>query len=101
MSIGLQLIRCEFKVDTARLVCGDPSAGSVEGNIHHCSKSQAKVVNHAQRRVPRTLPRRISEACVGARVDVGKIVLLMMSMCGTRDAASNGERDWQEHIESW
>ena len=33
--------------------------------------------------------------------DAGKICLLKKSMCGTRDAASNWERDWQERVKSW
>ena len=32
---------------------------------------------------------------------MGKIGLLKKSMCGARDAASNGERNWQGHLESW
>ena len=31
----------------------------------------------------------------------GEIGLLNKSMYGTRDAASNWERCWQEHVESW
>ena len=33
--------------------------------------------------------------------DAGKIGLMRKSMYGTRDAASNWERDWQEHVKSW
>ena len=33
--------------------------------------------------------------------DQGKIGLLTKSMYGTRDAASNWERDWQGHLEHW
>ena len=33
--------------------------------------------------------------------DAGKIHLMRKSMYGTRDAASNWERDWQEHVKSW
>ena len=33
--------------------------------------------------------------------DAGEIGLLKKSMYGTRDAASNWERDWQEHVKSW
>ena len=32
--------------------------------------------------------------------DVGKIGLLKKSMYGTRDAASNWECDWEEHVKS-
>ena len=31
----------------------------------------------------------------------GKIGLLKRSIYGTRDAASNWERDWQEHGKNW
>ena len=34
-------------------------------------------------------------------VDAGKIGLMKKSMCGTRDAASNWERDSQEYVKSW
>ena len=40
-----------------------------------------------------------AENCSGE--DVGKIGLLKKSMYGTRDAASNWERNWQGHLESW
>ena len=33
--------------------------------------------------------------------DAGKIGLMKKSMYGTRDAASNWERDWQEHVKKW
>ena len=33
--------------------------------------------------------------------DAGKFGLLMKSMYGTRDAACNWERRWQEHVKSW
>ena len=33
--------------------------------------------------------------------DAGKIGLMKKSMYGTRDAASNWKRDWQEHVRSW
>ena len=33
-------------------------------------------------------------------IDAGKIGLLK-KMYGTRDAASNWERDWHEHVNSW
>ena len=33
--------------------------------------------------------------------DAGKIGLMTKSMYGTRDAASNWERDWQERVKSW
>ena len=33
--------------------------------------------------------------------DARKVCLMKKSMCGTRDAASNWERDWQEHVRNW
>ena len=33
--------------------------------------------------------------------DTGKFGLMKKNMCGTRDAASNWERDWQEHVKKW
>ena len=33
--------------------------------------------------------------------DAGKVGLMKKSMYGTRDAASNWERDWQEHVRNW
>ena len=33
--------------------------------------------------------------------DAGKVGLMKKSMYGTRDAASNWERDWQENIKKW
>ena len=30
--------------------------------------------------------------------DAGKVGLMKKSVYGTRDAASKGERDWQEHV---
>ena len=40
-----------------------------------------------------------AEDCSGK--DKGKIGLLKKSIYGTRDAASNWERDWQVHLENW
>ena len=33
--------------------------------------------------------------------DAGKVGLMKKSMYGTRDAASNWERDWQENVKNW
>ena len=33
--------------------------------------------------------------------DAWKVGLMKKSMSGTRDAASNWERDWQEHVKNW
>ena len=34
-------------------------------------------------------------------IDAGKVGLMKKSMYGTRDAACNWERDWQEHVKNW
>ena len=61
----------------------------------HIDVSRAYFHAKAQRPVVVRLP---VEDRIGA--DAGKIGLLKKSMYGTRDAASNWERDWQEHIAS-
>ena len=33
--------------------------------------------------------------------NAGKVGLMKKSMYGTRDAASNWERDWQKHVKNW
>ena len=33
--------------------------------------------------------------------DARKVGLMKKSTYGTRDAASNWERDWQEHVKDW
>ena len=33
--------------------------------------------------------------------DAGKVGLMKKSMYGRRHAASNWERDWQEHVKNW
>ena len=62
----------------------------------HIDVSRAYLHAKAQRLVLVRLP---VENRLGT--DAWKIGLLKKSMYGTRDAASNGERDWQEHVESW
>ena len=65
-------------------------------SIMHIDVSRAYFHAEAQRLVLVRLPR---EDRVGA--DDGKIGLLKKSIYGTRDAASNWECDWQEHVKSW
>ena len=82
-----------------------PPVGGVEGLNIDCSKPQGNFLNHAHRRLTCILP------CKGQRpvlirlpvedrmgTDAGKVGLMKKSMYGTRDAASNWERDWQENV---
>ena len=64
-------------------------------SIMHLVESRAYFRAKAQRPVPVRLP---TKHRVGA--DVGKIGVLKKSMYDTRDAASNWECDWQEHVKS-
>ena len=65
-------------------------------SIMNIDVSRAYFRAKAQRPVLIRLP-------VGDRMgtDAGKVRLLKKSMYGTRDAASNWERDWQEHVRNW
>ena len=69
---------------------------SPEFSLMHVDVSCAYFHAKAQRPVLGKLP---AEDCSGK--DQGKIGLLTKSMYGTRDAASNWERDWQGHLENW
>ena len=65
-------------------------------SIVHIDVSRAYFHAKAQRPVLIRLP---VEDRMGA--DAGKVGLMKKSMCGTSDAASNWERDWQEHVRNW
>ena len=65
-------------------------------SIRHIDASRAYFHAKAQRPVLIRLP---AEDRMGT--DAGKIGLMKKSMYGTRDAASNWERDWQEHVKKW
>ena len=65
-------------------------------SVIHIDVSRAYFHVEAQRPV---LVRSPVEDRMGA--NAGKIGLLKRSMYGTRDAASNWERCWQEHVKSW
>ena len=65
-------------------------------SIMHIDVSRAYFHAKAQRPVLIRLP---AEDRMGT--DAGKIGLMKKSMYGTRDAASNWERDWQEHVKKW
>ena len=65
-------------------------------SIMHIDVSRAYFHAKAQRPVLIRLP---VEDRMGA--DAGKVGLMKKSMYGTRDAASNWERDWQEHVKKW
>ena len=65
-------------------------------SIMHIDVSRAYFHAKAQRPVLIRLP-------VKDRMgpDAGKVGWMKKSMYGTRDAASNGERDWREHVRNW
>ena len=65
-------------------------------SIMHIDVSRAYFHAKAQRPVLIRLP---AEDKMGP--DAGKVGLMKKSMYGTRDAASNWERDWQENIKKW
>ena len=65
-------------------------------SIMHIDVSRAYFHAKAQRSVLIRLP---AENLMGTYA--GKVGLMKKSMYGTRDAASNWERDWQEHVENW
>ena len=65
-------------------------------SIMHIDVSRAYFQAKAQRPVLIRLP---EEDRMGT--DAGKIGLMKKSMYGTRDAASNWEREWQEHVKKW
>ena len=73
-------------------------AANHKGNfsIMHIDVSRAYFNAKAQRPVLIRLP---VEDRMGT--DTGKVGLMKESMYGTRDAASNWERDWQENIKKW
>ena len=65
-------------------------------SIMHIDVSRAYF--HAKAQNP-VLIRLLVEDRMGT--DAGKVGLMKKSMYGTRDAASNWERDWQEHGKNW
>ena len=65
-------------------------------SIMHIDVSRAYFHAKAQRPVLIRLP---AEDRMGT--DAGKIGLMKKTMYGTRDAASNWERDWQERVKKW
>ena len=65
-------------------------------SIMHIDVSRAYFHAKAQRPVLIRLP---AEDRTGT--DKGKVGLMKKSMYGTRDAASNWERDWQENVKRW
>ena len=65
-------------------------------SIMHIDVSRANFHVKAQRRVLIRLP---VEDKIGTVA--GRIGSMKKSMCGTRDAASNCERDLQEHVKDW
>ena len=91
----------EFKSDDRPdLYAGTPPLEALKAIIsiaanHFQSCTSTCHVRTSTRR-PRDLP---VEDRMGT--DVGKVGLMKKSMYGTRDAASNWERDWQGHARNW
>ena len=107
MQIRSRIVAREFKSeDRPDLYAGTPplealkpitsiaASHSPEFSLMHVDVSRAYF--HAKGRGP-VLVKLPAEDCSGK--DVGKIGLLKKSMYGTRDAASNWERDCQRHLE--
>ena len=65
-------------------------------SIMHIDVSRAYFHAKAQRPVLIRLPVEDRKG-----TDVRNVGLMKKSMYGKRDAASNWERDWQEHVENW
>ena len=109
MQIRSRICAREFKSDDRPdLYAGTPplealkailsiAANHKEGfSIMHINVSRAYFDAKAQRPVLIRLP---AEDRMGS--DAGKVGLMKKSMYGTRDAASNWERDWQGHVLKW
>ena len=109
MQIRPRMCAREFKSDDRPDLCaGTPPLDaskaifSIAANLQdmfsimHIDVSRAYFRAKAQRPVLIRLP------VVGRTgTDVGKVGLMKKSMYGTRDAASNSERDWQENVKNW
>ena len=85
-----------YSLEALKAIISIAASHSPEFSLMHVDASHATFHAKAQRRVLVKLP---AKDCSGK--DVGKFGLLKKSMYGTRDAASNCERDWQRHLESW
>ena len=108
MQIRSRVVATEFKSgDRPDLNAGTPplealkaimsiaASHSPEFWLVHFDVSRAYFHAKAHRLVLVKLP---AEDCSGK--DDGNIELLKKFMCGTRDAASDWERDWQGHLEN-
>ena len=109
MQIRSRMCAIEIKSDDRpELYAGTLSIGGADSHNIDCSEhiatfsimhidvSRAYFHAKAQRPVLVRLP---VEDRMGT--DAGKVGLMKKSMYGTRDAASNWERDWQEHVRNW
>ena len=83
-------------LEAVKAVISIAASHSPELSLMPVDVSSAYFNAKAQRPVLVKLP---AEDCSGK--DVAKIGLLKKSMHGTTDAASNWDRDWQGHLESW
>ena len=109
MHIRSRMCAREFKSDDrSDLYAGTPPLEALKAEISiasnhketfsimHIDVSRAYFHAKAQRPV---LIRLLLEDRMGT--DAGKVGLMQKSMYGTRDAASNWERDWQENVKNW
>ena len=92
----LDLYAGTLPLEALKAIISTAASHSPEFSLMHVDVSLAYFHAKAQRPVLLKLP---AEDYSGK--DVGKFGLLNKSMYGTRDAASNLERDWQRHLESW
>ena len=108
MQIRSRIVASEFKSE-ARPVqyAGTPPLEALKAIISIAAKSQTNILNHADRRVTFIFSCTSSETCAGTNTSEGQngrrngeMGLLIKCMYGTRDAASHGERDWQEHVKN-
>ena len=83
-------------LEALKAIISIAASHSPEFSLMHVDVSCAYFHAKAQRPV---LVKLAAEDCRGK--DQGKIGLLTKRMYGTRDAASNWERDWQGHLENW
>ena len=83
-------------LEALRAIMSVAASHSPEFSRMHVDVSRAYFHAKAQRPVLARLP---AEDCSGK--DKGKIGFLKKSMYGTRDAASNWERDWQGQLVNW
>ena len=109
MQIRSRLVAREFKgegrpdlyagtppLEALKAILSIAASQKEEFSIMHIDVSRVYFQAKAQRPVLVRLPHEDK-----SRHDGGKIGLLKKSMYGSRDAASNWEKDWQGYLENW